>query len=123
MHTQATGGDGDVSHNTEVKLEPAYLDHFAYLAGLAQQIFRAASEGRVEDIRRLVEQGGDAQAHEQEYGWTALHGAAQLGHAKVVKVLVELGADVHAHKKDGWTALHHAASGGRVEAIKVYVRL
>ncbi|KAH7124624.1 ankyrin repeat-containing domain protein, partial [Dactylonectria macrodidyma] len=51
-------------------------------------------------------------------GWTPLHRASQNGHVKVVKVLLEKGADVMVAGKDGWTPLHRASQNGHVEIVK-----
>ena len=39
-------------------------------------------------------------------GHTALHDAADAGHAKVVKVLIEKGCNIEAQNDNGSTALH-----------------
>ena len=45
-------------------------------------------------------------------GLTALHSASQHGHAGVVRVLLDAGADVAAVINDGFSVLHSAAKGG-----------
>ena len=68
---------------------------------------RAAKEGSVAAVRRLVRRGADVDGrNEDDDGSTALHVAAACGHLEVVKALVELGADVHAQIQDGSTALY-----------------
>ena len=61
---------------------------------------RAASEGSVGAVRRLVRRGADVNGRREEDGSTALHAAAQEGKLEAVKALVELGADVHAQAHD-----------------------
>ncbi len=48
--------------------------------------------------------------------------AAEAGHADIVALLLDAGADVHAATKDGWTALHSAAAGGYEAVIGTLVR-
>ena len=55
-------------------------------------------------------------------GKTALHLAAQQGHAGVVDILLDAGADPMARSDGGWTALHNAAHKGHAEVIEVLVR-
>jgi ankyrin repeat protein len=56
---------------------------------------------------------------QQCYGYTSLHWAACKGHAGTVRLLVEMGSDIHARAKDGSTPLHIAASSeGYVEDSK-----
>ena len=57
----------------------------------------------------MLERRVDAKA---EHGWTPLHFAAGKGRKKVVKVLLDAGADVDAEIEGGLTPLHYAALGG-----------
>lgn len=53
-------------------------------------------------------------------GWgTALHEAAQMGHAEIVEMLLKDGSDVNAVGINGDRPLHLAAQGGRDDVIKV----
>lgn len=58
------------------------------------QIRRAVRQGRVEDVRALLAQGGDLKRRDGD-GFTLLMRAANMGHAALARVLVELGADVN----------------------------
>ena len=69
----------------------------------------AASEGRADEVRLLVNAGTDVNATEKN-GSTALHAAASSGHRDVVRVLLDAGADLGAG--GDWTPLHDAVSGG-----------
>jgi hypothetical protein len=89
---------------------------------LSQRLRRAALEGRVEELRRLVRRGADVHFQDQR-GCTTLHAAVVHGHVEAVRVLVELGADVHTKDQDGATPLHVAAHQGHVEAVRVLVEL
>jgi len=82
------------------------------------QLLSAASEGRVEDIRKLVDLGADVRA-QNEQGRTALHQAAVHGHTEAVKVLVELGAHVRARDELGRMALDLAVDNGHTETVNV----
>jgi ankyrin repeat protein len=46
-----------------------------------------------------------------------LHAAALIGHAKAVKLLLDLGGNVHAQTRYGRTPLHAAAAGGHEETV------
>ena len=65
--------------------------------------------------RVLARQHADVNAREQRYGDTALMWAAVAGHADVVRLLIEAGADVRAVDDEGVTALHLARAKGHTE--------
>ncbi|KAK5642427.1 hypothetical protein RI129_008594 [Pyrocoelia pectoralis] len=52
-------------------------------------------------------------------GATALHVAAAKGYVKVMKLLLQCGADVDKQDVDGWTPLHAAAHWGQKESAKI----
>jgi ankyrin repeat protein len=68
----------------------------------------AARSGSVAAVRALLDKGADPNAHEDARGTTALMQAADQGHADVVAVLIERGAEIAAVSKavlrDGRTA-------------------
>jgi TonB family protein len=82
----------------------------------AAALLTAASEGRVEDVRALLDQGLDVNARNED-DWTPLLLAALGGHPEVVTLLLERGADVNAGDTSGQTALMYAARGGHTEAV------
>ena len=53
------------------------------------------------------------------FGWTALHRAAENGHEKIVKLLMEKGCDVNLATAFGGTALHRAAKNGHTHITTV----
>ena len=73
----------------------------------ADDLFAAALNGNVDQIRRLVSQGLDINVSNQERE-TALHMAASRGHYSTVIYLVNNGAYVNARTVKNWIPLHHA---------------
>jgi ankyrin repeat protein len=80
----------------------------------------AAGLGRVDDVRRMLPAADDTESRHR-----ALALAAQLGHAKVVELLLDAGEDpnrynperLHAHG----TPLHHAALNGHLAVVRLLV--
>jgi len=73
----------------------------------------AATDGKIEDVRRLLTEGADVNAREVK-GWTPLHGAANQGNLEIVDILIAAGADVNALDDRGEGPLFIAAAvGGR----------
>jgi ankyrin repeat protein len=47
-----------------------------------------------------------------------IHSAASAGHTKIVKMLLDMGADPNVREQGGYTALHAAAQNGDLETIR-----
>ena len=80
-------------------------------------LFLAASEGRLDAVRYLLDQGANVNAKDDR-GRTPLTEAAFYGNASVIKELILRGADVNAISSDG-TALDAAGQGNRSAAIDI----
>mmetsp|Transcript_41640 Transcript_41640/g.163513 ORF Transcript_41640/g.163513 Transcript_41640/m.163513 type:complete len:358 (-) Transcript_41640:1449-2522(-) len=72
------------------------------------KIHEAAKEGRVNDVRELIESGVDVDERDEE-GWTALMWGSRVADLEVVKLLHTKGADLMAKNDKGSTSLHHAS--------------
>jgi ankyrin repeat protein len=81
-------------------------------------LLTAVKEGRVDDVRTLLDEGADVEA-KTERGLTALGFAAARGHIEVVRLLLEQGADVEAKTEGGLTALMAAAALGHIEVVRL----
>lgn len=85
---------------------------------MSQEIFEAAREGDLKSLEALLDGGTDVDA-EDEQGWTALSWAAGQGHADLVRLLLERGADpIHAGR-DQRTPLMIARAAGRRDAAEL----
>lgn len=73
----------------------------------AEDLFDAATNGNVEQVRRLLAQGLDINISNRERE-TALHMAAARGHYPLVIYLVNNGAYINAATVKNWVPLHHA---------------
>ena len=86
------------------------------------QLIYAVRSGDIADVRRQIEAG----AHIEYFGTTenrnALGESVVFGHADILQVLIEAGADVNATNKDGETALMLGARYSRRDCIEVLLR-
>jgi ankyrin repeat protein/beta-lactamase regulating signal transducer with metallopeptidase domain len=78
---------------------------------VSKSLVEAAMDGDLNEVIRLIANGTNVNAISESYAdvkYTPLMAAANRGHADVVKVLLENGAEVNATDFQGWTALYYA---------------
>lgn len=71
---------------------------------------------------RLLEGGADPNKQDPEFGTPPLHWAARYGDPKMLKLLLDHGAEIKARDRDGYTALHSAAFLGHFRAVEFLVQ-
>lgn len=111
-HTDVVGvlltGSSAIESLADLASNPAAAERSGYAA--------AESAGYGDTERHAIHRKrADVNAREQRYGDTALMWAAVAGHADVVRLLIEAGADVRAVDDEGVTALHLARANGHTE--------
>ncbi|XP_049853780.1 ankyrin repeat domain-containing protein 2-like isoform X3 [Schistocerca gregaria] len=82
------------------------------------KLIEAAKQGRVEELRALLEAGADIDGKDI-YGRTALHTAAWNRHVEAVRTLLYAGADVSARDNEEYAPLHMAALGGSAAVVRL----
>lgn len=83
--------------------------------------WRAARDGRLEELRGLLDAGADANLADVD-GETALHAAARNADAAVVALLLDRGADANPASGHGWTPLHFAVREGATPVVDALIR-
>jgi uncharacterized protein len=78
----------------------------------------AARTGNVAIVNSLLAHGANVNAKESAHAQTALMWAVAEKHPEAAKLLIEHGADVHAHSASGFTPLLFAAQQGDVESAR-----
>ena len=86
----------------------------------APAITHAVLRNHSEVVELLIAYGADLELAELGYGDTALHTAAHLNNADIVKILLESGADPNPiSRHTNWeTPLHYAAEAGAIDAVQ-----
>ena len=82
----------------------------------------AAMDGKVAAVHLLLNAGASVSTVDKQCGYTALHCAAQFGHAEVIRVLGARG-NLNARAGDKRTALHIAIDFGRTDVVKALLAL
>lgn len=82
------------------------------LGGCAVPLLNAAASGDTPTVLQLLNHGHHANEALPIIGTRPLTLAAAYGHADVVRVLLEHGAEVNAEDFTGWTALHAGSFTG-----------
>ncbi len=86
-------------------------------AGLADALPDAAREGDADEVSALLRDGADVNAAHAD-GMTALHWAAEAGHAEIAQILLSAGADAESVTRLGdYTPLHLAARNGHADVV------
>jgi len=80
--------------------------------------FTAARSGDVEAMEDAINEDAAALVARDKLSRTPLHLAAWAGHAKVVALLIERGANINAEAIDGIRAIHFAAQNGHETCVK-----
>ena len=80
-------------------------------------LMKAASEGDIEEIRKLLDVNSRS-----NYNTTALMAAAFKGQTGAIRELLRSGANIEARQNDGSTALDLAVSNDHTEAIRELVK-
>ena len=95
-------------------------------AAVTLSMSTACRKGLHQAVKLLLEGGGDPneteaddEADDEDEGCSLLHVAGENGHAAVVKVLLEAGADKDRANGRGHTPLISASKNGHVEVVSV----
>ena len=84
-------------------------------------LYYAASFGLTTTVEYLIDNGADLEAHGGRFGATPLGIASFRGHADVVKVLLERGADPYnPDRSPGWNAVEWARHLEHKEVLKLF---
>ncbi|XP_060518336.1 E3 ubiquitin-protein ligase MIB2 isoform X2 [Cylas formicarius] len=106
-----------LGHN---QVDPAHNDNSS--SGIDDQFVRAAAQGHLEVMQRLLRTTPHYCVDGRSGGKTALQVATHQGHMEIVKFLLQSGASVNASDNDGDTSLHYAAFGNQAEVLDLLIK-
>ena len=84
-------------------------------------VSEAAASGDVEQLRILLDSGGDPNEPETEENWPPLLEAASNDQEEAARLLLEAGADMYAPNNGGETSLQKAVSRGSLGVFRLLI--
>ena len=83
-------------------------------------LIKACEENDLQRVKKVIKNGADPNAKDNEGRATALYVAAWYGHSDIVEHLLEKMSPeaINAQESYGWTALHKAAQSGRADVVE-----
>eukprot|EP00752_Nemacystus_decipiens_P007707 g6890.t1 len=114
--------DGKTEIVQQLLLKGAQKD--AFNADNDTPLVLAADQDHLESALVLLTAGADVNLRYGDHGTTVLHHVAEKGKVKILRALIENGADVDASSDggDGGTALHAAAGRNKAQAVDVLIK-
>jgi len=95
---------------------------FNGLALCKQELHKAAYNGNIEQVKRLLKNNPDPDERDS-FGGTALHAAMFQKNMDVIKILIDYGFDVNVQGlANGYTPLHDAVWANNLEAVKILLK-
>src|SRR5262245_53894821 len=104
------------------RLLQAGADPNTTLPGGETALMTAARVGTLASVKALLARGANVDSRDEKHGQTALMWAAAEGHAPVVDMLIEVGADYKARLASGMTALLFAIREGHGDVVRVLLK-
>ncbi|WP_341761083.1 ankyrin repeat domain-containing protein [Candidatus Tisiphia endosymbiont of Thecophora atra] len=86
---------------------------------MSYELCKAAQQGRIENVKLLLSQGHYINEQDDNIRATPLHYAAYHGYVKIVKLLLDTGAELNIPNRYGRTPLHDAAEKGYVDIVEL----
>ena len=87
---------------------------------LERNFVQASNEGRIEDVKRFIEEGVDVNF--QVAGWTALMEAVSGDHIDIINVLLEAGVNLELITTHGLTAFKLAIDTNKIEIANILAK-
>ena len=84
-----------------------------------EELRRAARDGRIDDVRKYLNDNTVDVNEEDKWGCTALPLACRNGHRDVAELLLDHGADINATTDNGYTPLTSACANGHTSITRL----
>ena len=88
----------------------------------ATKLMKASEEGKTQAVQKLLQCDGIEVGIADRLGFQAIHHAAKGGHADILRMLIDKGADMNVKKFDGYTPLMLCALNDHVACVELLLR-
>ena len=90
-------------------LEPGFMNKLReFNKNKETKLINATKKGDLETVKTYLKEGIDINTRDSDNGYSILHWAAEKGQKKIVKLLIEKGANLNAKTKNNLTPLNLA---------------
>lgn len=96
----------------------AAAERASVLSCAVPDLVRCCERGDAATALELLRSGQDPSLQD-DFGLSALHGAAKKGHEEVARLLISWRADVNVRQSRGETPLHYACKYGRAPVVRL----
>ncbi|MDG7055244.1 MAG: ankyrin repeat domain-containing protein [Wolbachia endosymbiont of Menacanthus eurysternus] len=86
-----------------------------------QELLDAAQQGNFSKVQECLEKGADVNIAGHGGGSKPIHYAVHANNQRMIRLLLDKGANVNDANNFGWTPLHCAADDGNLEVVKLLV--
>jgi ankyrin repeat protein len=84
-------------------------------------LIKAARQNKLDDVEKLLEEGANINATDDQWGQTAISWAAEKGHLDVVKALHERKADLQIGDRANWCPVDWATSKDKKDVLSFFL--
>ena len=100
----------EIWYTKSENLDPAFLEQLRKINVKKRKtdFINAAKNGDLSTVEVILKEGIDINIRDQKNGYSALHWAAEKGQKKIVRLLIEKGANLNAKTKNNLTPLNLA---------------
>lgn len=84
-----------------------------------EQLFDAALQGKVIEVKRLIGAGANINLLNDEVGESPIHVATEKGNVDILKILIENGAHLDMLTRPGYSAAHLAVFSYQPQTLKL----
>jgi len=114
----------EIWHTKSSDLESDFLDKLRKLNKKTRktEFMTSTKKGDYETVKAYLKNDIDINTRDPENGYTALHWAAEKGQMKIVKLLIEKGANLNAKTKNNLTPLNLADNNFENEVSELLIK-